>query len=392
MAGYVELHCHSRVLVPRRGVAARGARGAGGRARVRGARAHRPRRPLRLARVRARGEGFGVRPITGAEVTLDGGAHVTLLVEIAAGLREPLPAADGRPRGNASRQAAKTASRCRPSVPLELVAELSEGLVCLSGCARDGLGVRDPNGAARLAGRSARALLRRAPAAVRAGRRPAERAPPRPRRAPRRGDGRNRRRPRASPAAHAAPGRPRRDPLPHLARRLRAGAAREPRELPALPQEMLERFSFDRAAAERSAELARRLEFDLTEELGYRYPDFSDREEPAIRQLAAICRARARRALPTLVPTVVKRQARARLDDELALIDELGLAGFFLLHHEVLELAREARSRCAALGSPRQVPAARARARQLGRLDRLLPHRPLARRPGRKRALARDAS
>ena len=53
---------------------------------------------------------------------------------------------------------------------------------------------------------------------------------------------------------------------------------------------MLERFSFDRAAAERSVELARRLEFDLTEELGYRYPDFSDREEPAIFQLAEICR------------------------------------------------------------------------------------------------------
>ena len=57
------------------------------------------------------------------------------------------------------------------------------------------------------------------------------------------------------------------------------------------PEEMLERFSFDRAAAERSATLAERLEFDLTEELGYRYPDFSDGEEPAIRQLAAICRA-----------------------------------------------------------------------------------------------------
>ncbi|HSP71704.1 MAG TPA: DNA polymerase III subunit alpha, partial [Gaiellaceae bacterium] len=36
-----------------------------------------------------------------------------------------------------------------------------------------------------------------------------------------------------------------------------------------------------------------------------------------------------------------KRKARARLDEELALIDRLGLAGFFLLHWEVLELARE---------------------------------------------------
>ena len=62
---------------------------------------------------------------------------------------------------------------------------------------------------------------------------------------------------------------------------------------------MLERFSFDRAAAERSGELARRLEFDLTEELGYRYPDFSEGEEPAIRQLAEICRQAAGRAVFT---------------------------------------------------------------------------------------------
>ena len=43
------------------------------------------------------------------------------------------------------------------------------------------------------------------------------------------------------------------------------------------PAEMVERFtSIDRAAAERTTALAERLEFDLTQELGYRYPDFSD--------------------------------------------------------------------------------------------------------------------
>ena len=31
----------------------------------------------------------------------------------------------------------------------------------------------------------------------------------------------------------------------------------------------------------------------------------------------------------------------ARLEQELRVIDRLGLAGFFLLHHEMLELARE---------------------------------------------------
>ena len=34
---------------------------------------------------------------------------------------------------------------------MRLLEELNEGLVCLSGCARDGLGVRDPNAAAALA-------------------------------------------------------------------------------------------------------------------------------------------------------------------------------------------------------------------------------------------------
>ena len=45
----------------------------------------------------------------------------------------------------------------------------------------------------------------------------------------------------------------------------------------------------DPAAAARTVEIAERLQFDLTEELGYRYPDFSDGDEPAIRQLAEIC-------------------------------------------------------------------------------------------------------
>src|SRR5207248_9928535 len=57
----------------------------------------------------------------------------------------------------------------------------------------------------------------------------------------------------------------------------------------AAPSEMLERFPDDRDAVERTAELAGRLTFDLTQELGYRYPDFSDGAEPAIAQLRAVC-------------------------------------------------------------------------------------------------------
>ena len=90
---------------------------------------------------------FGVRPITGAEVSLSDGSHVTLLVE--------------SPRGYANLcrllTAAHAGTRPKPTEPIppsldrHLFAELNEGLVCLSGCARDGLAARNGNGAAELA-------------------------------------------------------------------------------------------------------------------------------------------------------------------------------------------------------------------------------------------------
>jgi error-prone DNA polymerase len=277
-----------------------------------------------------------VRPITGAEVTLTDGSHVTLLVESASGyanLCRLLTAAHAHTR-------ARPAEPSPPSLDAALVAELNEGLVCLSGCARHGLATRSPNGAAALA----RAFGR-------------ERFFVELQRPYERGDAHRLAALRdlaealgvrtvATGDTHAH--YPRRAalqdvlvaiPLPHLARRLRAGAPRQPRErapraravggaLPARPR---------RGGAH--VELAERLEFDLTEDLGYRYPDFSDTGEPAIRQLAHVCD----RAFEERYGDANghKRRARKRLDDELKLIDELGLAGFFLLHWEVLELARE---------------------------------------------------
>ena len=126
-----------RVLLPRRRVPARGARGARGRARLRGARAHRPRRPLRLARVRARGE--GVRGA--ADHRRRGDARRRLARHLARRvpprLREPLPVAHCRACGNTTVPGGAGHARpLQPSVSVETVAELSEGLVCLSGCAR----------------------------------------------------------------------------------------------------------------------------------------------------------------------------------------------------------------------------------------------------------------
>src|SRR4029077_836291 len=103
------------------------------------------------------------------------------------------------------------------------------------------------------------------------------------------------------------------------------------------PDEMIERLPRD--AALRTREVADRCMFDLTQELGYHYPDFSDGVDPADVQLRQICdRAFVERYAKA---NGHKRQARERLDDELKLIARLGLAGFFLLHWEVLELARE---------------------------------------------------
>ena len=103
----------------------------------------------------------------------------------------------------------------------------------------------------------------------------------------------------------------------------------------------------------RTAELAERLEFDLTAELGYRYPDFSDGEEPAIRQLAQVCEAAFADRYPPS-NRLLLGEARRRLREELALIDELGLAGFFLLHWEVLELARKCANEVRGRDSPRR--------------------------------------
>ncbi|TML50995.1 MAG: DNA polymerase III subunit alpha, partial [Actinobacteria bacterium] len=130
---------------------------------------------------------------------------------------------------------------------------------------------------------------------------------------------------------------------------------------------MCDRFADDREAVEQTTRLAERLEFDLTEELGYRYPDFSDGEEPAIVQLRRVCESAFAERYSDL--NGHKRSVRRRLEEELALIDELGLAGFFLLHWEVLELAREVAFEVRGPGSMRHVlPPGRGRGSSVGSL------------------------
>jgi error-prone DNA polymerase len=327
---------------------------------------------------------LGVRPITGAEVTLDNGAHVTLLVESRRGygnLCRLLTTAHAGTR----RPGREDREPLPPSVSLADVMEANEGLVCLSGCARRGLGLLDPNAAARLAGAFGR-----------------ERFYVELQRPYERGDMRRLGLLRdlaehlgvgtvATGDVHAH--HPRRTLLQDVLVAIRCRTSLEGCEPERrgnresylrAPEEMLERFDFDRASAERSATLAERLEFDLTEELGYRYPDFSDKAEPAIEQLGAICRAalderyggsRATQASPLRAPvgarlaspSALRETARARLEGELKLIEELGLAGFFLLHHEVLEIARECAREVRGTDSPRSfLPPGRGRGSSVG--------------------------
>ncbi|MGX6447230.1 PHP domain-containing protein, partial [Patulibacter sp. S7RM1-6] len=103
------------------------------------------------------------------------------------------------------------------------------------------------------------------------------------------------------------------------------------------PAAMVARLADHPEAVAETVRLADRLRFDLTQDLGYHYPGAENAQ--AGPELAAVCE----RALEERYPPGhrLRRRARARLQEELALIGRLDLPGFFLLHHEILELARE---------------------------------------------------
>src|SRR5213078_4212227 len=80
--------------------------------------------------------------------------------------------------------------------------------------------------------------------------------------------------------------------------------------------------------------------FDLTRDLGYRFPDFRGAaEQRAPRALAELCGARLEERYP---PGSEHRvEAERRLAEELRLIQHHGLCGFFLVYNDLFDLARE---------------------------------------------------
>ena len=178
-------------------------------------------------------KGLGIQAITGAELTVDDGSHLTLLVESRAGYRNLCRLITLAHEGTRDNPRERTA----PKLSLGEIVRHSEGLICLSGCAREGaLAARvergDLSGAERigrrLAGRLRPGTLSgRAPAAVLA---PRPHAQPRAR-AARRATGRavrrDRQRARASPRPRPPAGRVRRGAPALDARPDRARAARQ---------------------------------------------------------------------------------------------------------------------------------------------------------------------
>jgi len=360
-------------------------------------------------------QAVGLRPIHGAELTLDDGRHLTLLVEDERGWRNlcqlitrahahtrgavaeeavaDLARAEGSARGGraggpeagtpasgarsrveepaapgeaagfvrgGSRPAAREdplvaaalpgarmgtrALRGRirqatqPFVSLEAVTEHAEGLVCLSGCATHG--VDDLPSLRRL-----RAAFGREHLYVELQR-------------PYLRDDRARNRRRVQLArelelrcvasgnvhAHARSRGPLQDALVAVRLHTTLDASEPGRRgnfshVLASPAAMAARFAADHPeAVAETARLADRLRFDLTQGLGYRYPGAED--ETADRTLAELCGERLADRYAT-VSAAHRAEARRRLDEELRIISKLGLAGFFLLHRDMLELARE---------------------------------------------------
>jgi error-prone DNA polymerase len=276
---------------------------------------------------------LGLRPIHGAEVDLDDGRHLTLLV------------AGARGWSNLCRLLTRAHAHTReqPGPPTQAfvsvidVIEHAEGLVCLSGCALRGVHdeptlklLLEGFGSERLRvelqrpflsddrarNRRLTALARRLGVACVAT---------------------------GNVHAHARSRAPLQDALVAIRLHCTLDASEPQRRgnfshVLASPAAMAARFAEHPEAVAETARLADSLRFDLGSDLGYRYPGAED--EAAMRKLSELCQARMLDRYED-VAAGIRERARSRLQEELRIIESLGLPGFFLLHHDMLELARE---------------------------------------------------
>jgi error-prone DNA polymerase len=278
---------------------------------------------------------LGLRPIHGAELDLDDGRHLTLLVRDARGwsnLCRILTHAHAR-----TREGRPGAPPANPLTPLEAVLKHAEGLVCLSGCALHGVHdqptlerLREAFGPERLRVELQRPFLRDDRARNRRLEALARRLDLR---CVATGD----------VHAHARARAPLQDAFVAIRLHTTLDASEPQRRgnfshVLASPQEMAARFAEHPEAVAEAAHLADELRFDLGSDLGYRYPGAED--ERAMRTLTELCDDRLRKRYSG-EPADVRHRAEVRLGEEMRIIETLGLPGFFLLHHDLLELARE---------------------------------------------------
>jgi error-prone DNA polymerase len=275
----------------------------------------------------------GLRPIHGAELDLDDGRHLTLLVENATGwsnLCRILTRAHAHTRE-------KPGPPSQPFVALTDVLEHAEGLICLSGCAQRGVHdefslrrLLDAFGRDRLRIELQRPFLRDDHARNRQLSRLGQRlgvacvAP-------------------GNVHAHARRRAPLQDAFVAVRLHTTLDASEPERRgnfshVLAAPAAMAARFPEYPEAVAETARLAERLRFDLGSDLGYRYPGAEDAD--AMHKLSELCSSRlADRYAKSAA--AIRDSAAGRLAEELRIIERLNLPGFFLLHHDLLELARE---------------------------------------------------
>ncbi|MDX6665053.1 MAG: error-prone polymerase, partial [Solirubrobacteraceae bacterium] len=320
--------------------------------------------------------GQGLRAIHGAEVTLAGDRHLTLLVRDATGWRNlcrlltrahahtrvyvgsgvggrgrtgagaggpatgdiGVPLVDGASGGPLSERPRRRMSRGgeKPSVSLADVLEHAEGLVCLSGCATHG--VRDePTMRALLEGfgrdalrvelqrpfaRHDRTLNRGLVALARRLHLPCVAT--------------------GNVHAHSAARARLQDVFVAIREHTTLDASEPLRRgnhshVLASPRAMAARFADHPEAVAETVRLAESLTFDLGSDLGYRYPGAED--AGADGELARVCAHAFGERYPP--GHRLGGEAAGRLEEELRVIRDLGLSGFFLLHRDLLELARE---------------------------------------------------
>ncbi len=275
--------------------------------------------------------GLGLRAIHGAELSLDDGRHVTVLVASPRGwsnLCRLLTGAHARTRDPPGRTARPPASS------LEAVRDHAEGLVCLTGCAERGVhdeaSVRrllEAFGPERLRVELQRPFLQDDRARNRALARLAGRLGLRCVAT-------------GNIHAHAGSRAHLQDAFVALRHNLTLESSEPVRRangahVLASPEALAARFPEYPEAVAETAAVADQLDFNLVGDLGYRYPGVEDQTAQA--RLVELCQAR----LGDRYRGGVLAEAGDRLDEELRVIDGLGLAGFFLLHHDMLELARE---------------------------------------------------